>query len=193
MHSIPGTVATAAGAFAATNVDAFVLLTVLFAGARAGGARVWRVVAGQCIVFVIVVVTSAAAATALTFVALRWVGLLGLFPLVIGIRGLATARRKDHDDPGVTDSVTAIVALTLSVCADNLSVYIVLFRAGGFPDFVVTVGVFAVLEALWAALAYTVATRKTVVQAMRRIGVWLVPAIFVAIGLTIIVRTGLIA
>jgi cadmium resistance protein CadD (predicted permease) len=191
MHSIPGTVATAAGAFAATNVDLFVLLTVLFATARASGTRAWRVMVAQCLVFVILVVTSAAAATALTFVALRWVGLLGVVPLAIGIHGLVTARRKDEHDPRVADSITAIVTLTLSVCADNLSVYIVLFRAGSRTDFAVTVGVFALLQATWALVAYTVATRKTVVQAMRRTRIWLVPTIFVAIGLAITVRTGL--
>lgn len=196
MHPIAGTVATAAAAFAATNVDAFVLLTVLFTMARAGQTRAWRVLAGQWLVFVLLVVASGVAATAFTFVALRWVGLLGIFPIAIGIRGLITVWRKDKHgddhDPRVTDSITAIVALTLPVCADNLSVYIVLFRSGSLADFAVTVGVFALLQAAMSTLAYTLATRKTVVQAMRGTETWLVPVIFLAIGVAIILRTGLI-
>jgi cadmium resistance protein CadD (predicted permease) len=192
MYSLPGTIATAAAAFAATNLDALVLLIILFAGARAGGLRPSRVVLAQCLVFATLVGVSAAVATALAVVPLRWVGLLGFLPLLMGVRGLIAATRRDEQDPVVTDRLAVIVALTLSVCADNLSVYIVLFRVQTMLDSAISVGVFALLEALWCTAAYVIAAQKTVILLVRRTGVWLVPTLFLALGVAILIRTGLI-
>jgi len=50
-----------------------------------------------------------------------------------------------------------------------------------------------VLQALWAVAAYAVASRKIVLETIRRAGLWLVPSLFVVIGLAIIIRTGPLA
>ncbi|HKS49628.1 MAG TPA: cadmium resistance transporter [Amycolatopsis sp.] len=164
---------------------------MLFAAARAGGTWAWRVVLGQFVGYVMLVGVSVAAAFVFASVPLKWVGLLGLFPLVMGIRGLLEAR-KEVEDPRITDSLPVIVTLILSVCVDNLSVYIVLFRSQTTAESAVSITVFAVLEALWCAVAYTIANQKAVILAIRRAGAWLVPAVFVAIGVAIGVRTGLL-
>jgi cadmium resistance protein CadD (predicted permease) len=192
MVSLPGTVATAAGTFAATNVDALILLVILFAGARAGGVRRWQIVLGQGLVFVMLVGVSVGMARALGAVPLKWVGVLGVVPIVMGVRGLIAARRRDDSDPVLRDRLTVIVALILSVCADNLSVYIVLFRVQTLSESAVSVAVFVLFEAVWCAMASLIAGRKTVIWFVRRSGAWLVPVLFLALGTTILVRTGLI-
>ncbi|HET6504118.1 MAG TPA: cadmium resistance transporter [Amycolatopsis sp.] len=192
MPSAPGVIATAAGVFAATNVDALVLLVILFAAVRAGGLRPSRVVLGQGLVFALLIGASAAVAAGFGAIPLKWVGLLGVLPLVMGVRGLIAARGRDESDPVLSDRLGVIMALTLSVCADNLSVYIVLFRVQTVAESVISVAVFAVLEAVWCVAAYSIASRKTITLFVRRSGVWLVPILFLALGTAILVRTGLI-
>lgn len=192
MVSLPGTVATAAGVFAATNVDALILLVILFAGARAGGVRPWRIVLAQGLVFTLLIGVSIGMATALGAVPLKWAGVLGLVPVAMGVRGLLTARRRNESDPVLTDRLSVIVTLTLSVCADNLSVYIVLFRLQALSESAFSVAVFVLLEAVWCAAAYTIASQKTVILFVRRSGFWLVPLLFLALGTAILIRTGLV-
>lgn len=94
MDSIVGTIITAAGMFAGTNVDDLVVLTVLFLGSRATGRpRRWQVWAGQYVGIAVLVAVSGAAALGLTVVPDDKVGLLGFVPLGLGVWGLVRAVR----------------------------------------------------------------------------------------------------
>lgn len=186
------TLVTTVVAFAGTNVDAFVLLIVLFLVAREGGHRPWQVVAAQYLVFGLLIALSATAAAGLAAVPLAWVGLLGLVPLTLGVRGLIKAPKRDPRRPPVTQSFRVIVTLTSATCADNLSVYIVLLRAQPAAHAGFIIGLLLVLEALWCAAAYLVTSRKPVIALLERTEKWLVPTVFTAIGLAILVRTGAI-
>jgi len=89
-----GTVATAAVVFAGTNIDDLIVLTVLFLSARANGRpRPWQIWVGQHTGIGVLIAASAVAALGLTVIPDTWVGLLGLVPLALGMRGLITAIR----------------------------------------------------------------------------------------------------
>jgi cadmium resistance protein CadD (predicted permease) len=92
MAELGGTVVTAAGVFAGTNVDAFLLLVVLFLGSRDGGLRTWQIVLGQYLAFTALVSVSAAAAAGLAAVPVAWVGVLGVVPLALGVRSSSRSR-----------------------------------------------------------------------------------------------------
>jgi cadmium resistance protein CadD (predicted permease) len=194
MAQLGGTVMTAAGVFAGTNVDGFLLLVVLFLGSRDGGLRTWQIVLGQYLAFTALVAVSAAAAAGLATVPLAWVGLLGIVPLALGVRGLVAAGRDAgsvHQPivPGRLPTAT-VAALTVAVGGDNLSAYIVLFRTQTAAASVVTVLAFLLLLVVWCAVARLVATRTRAVPALIRVNRWLVPTVFMAIGVAIPIRTG---
>jgi cadmium resistance protein CadD (predicted permease) len=88
-------VGVAGGSFISTNIDNFVVTTAQFAAAPP--QRVRRVAAGQLLGFAFIVLVSAAAAGALFELPTRWVGLLGLVPLALGIRGLVALRHRGQD------------------------------------------------------------------------------------------------
>lgn len=184
-----GVIAAAAGTFAGTDIDDLVILTVLFLAARAGGRpRPGQIWAGQYAGIAVLVGVSILAALGLTVVPDRWVGLLGLVPLALGIRGFALAiRRADEDEPKpVAGSWPAVAGLTIANGADNISVYTPIFRtlspaAGG-----ITVVVFAVLVAGWLLLAAWIGSHRRVIDVVERYGHWIVPGVFVLIGLVIL-------
>jgi cadmium resistance transport/sequestration family protein len=192
-----GTIAAAAGVFVGTDVDDLVVLTVLFLGARAAGIRrPWRIWAGQYAGIGVLVLVSAAAALGLTLIPDRWVGLLGLVPIALGVYGLVAAVRAgpDRDEPPIAATgVLAVAAITIANGADNIAVYTPMFRTIGVAASLVTVAVFAVLIAVWCAAASWLGSHRRVVGFVERYGHWLVPAVFILIGIVIITESGVVS
>jgi cadmium resistance protein CadD (predicted permease) len=85
----------AAAAFVGTNVDNAVVAMAMVAGAPLNRAR--RIAAGQVFGFVVLVVVAAAGAAVLFEFSTGVVGLLGLVPLAIGVRGLVLLANHRND------------------------------------------------------------------------------------------------
>jgi len=183
------TVLAAAGVFVGTNVDDIIVLTVLFLAARATGRpRPWQIWLGQYAGIAVLVLVSALAALGLTLIPDRFVPLLGLIPIALGIRGLiATLRRKEEDPPPVTAAnAVAVAGVTIANGADNIAVYTPMFRTLGLGESVVVALVFVVLVAVWCAAASWLGSHRRVIEIAERYGHWLVPLVFITIGTVIL-------
>ena len=193
-----GTIVAAVGLFAATNIDDLVVLTVLFVASARGALPGWKVVAGQYAGFVTLVGISVVAAAGLTIVPDKWVGFLGLIPLAIGIYSLVrTLRRRGDDDDDDDDAISAVgllgvAGITIANGADNISLYTPVFRTNPVQDTVVTIIVFLVLVAVWCLTARFIGTSKTVSELLERVEHWLVPAVFIGLGLYILIESGVL-
>ncbi len=193
MAHLAGVVAGAVAVFGGTDIDDLVVLALLFLSARATGRpRPGHIVVGQYAGVIVLVVVSALAALGLVAVPERWVRLLGLVPLGIGLWGLVRlARREPEDEPPrmTTGGWLSVAGVTIANGADNLAVYTPLFRTLGLGDALVTVATFAVMVGVWCALGAWLGSHKRVVALVERSGHWLVPAVFVGVG--VLVLTGL--
>jgi cadmium resistance protein CadD (predicted permease) len=181
--------------FVVTNIDDFVVLTALFVTVGHGGPSPSRIVLGQYAGIGALVAVSLAAAAGLALVPERWIGLLGFIPIALCVRGLVRARgqRREGVAPvAAVAGVAGVVGLTVANGADNVSVYIPLFRQAGPGATSVDVAVFAVLVGVWCVVARLVAGRKPLIALVQRVGHWLVPVVYVAIGIKILVTSGLI-
>jgi cadmium resistance transport/sequestration family protein len=192
-----GTIVAAVGLFAATNIDDLVVLTVLFVASARGALPGWKVVAGQYAGFVTLVAISVVAAAGLTIVPDKWVGFLGLIPLAIGIYGLVRTLRRRGDDDDDDDAISAVgllgvAGITIANGADNISLYTPVFRTNPVQDTVVTIIVFLVLVAVWCLTARFIGTSKTVSELLERVEHWLVPAVFIGLGLYILIESGVL-
>lgn len=142
----------------------------------------------------VLVGVSAVVAVGLLLVPDEWVGLLGLAPLALGVRGLIKATRaKPSDDrsPVIASGAISVTVLIVANGGDNLSVYPPLFRTLGVADSLVTAAVFAVLVGVWCAIGSLLASHKQLVGVVERFGHWLVPGIFVILGAAIILESGI--
>jgi cadmium resistance transport/sequestration family protein len=192
-----GTIVAAVGLFAATNIDDIVVLTVLFVASARGSLPAWKVVAGQYAGFVTLVAISVVVAAGLTIVPDKWVGFLGLIPLAIGIYGLGRTLRRRGDDDDDNDAISAVgllgvAGITIANGADNISLYTPVFRTNPVQDTVVTIIVFLVLVAVWCLIARFIGTSKTVSELLERVEHWLVPAVFIGLGLYILIDSGVL-
>ena len=202
----------AAAAFVGTNVDNCVVTMAMVAGAPL--ERAHRIAAGQVFGFAVLVVVSAAAAAVLFEFSTAVVGLLGLVPLAIGVRGLVGLVRAHPDaeidvEPAgggrrrrpwrggtrgerraVGRSFTAAVLVTVAAGGDNLAVYIPLFRVGGATRVGAVVAVFVVGEILVTWIVLTGGRHPKARGVMLRLGHLAVPVLLCCIGVLVMVQAG---
>ena len=194
-----GTIAAAIGLFAATNIDDMVVLTVLFLATTRGPLTGWKVVTGQYLGFITLIAISVIAALGLTLVPDEWVGLLGLLPLGIGVYGLIRFLRRrgtdadDDDDSSIrAGGILGVAGITIANGADNISLYTPVFRSLPVLDTVITIAVFLLLVAVWCLVARAIGTNKRVIELLERIEHWLVPVVFIGLGLYILIESGVV-
>ncbi|MBM7489766.1 cadmium resistance protein CadD (predicted permease) [Micromonospora luteifusca] len=191
MIDLFGTAAAAAVVFAATDIDDIVILTLFFVAARTTGRpRPWQIVAGQYLGIGALALASAVVAAGLLVVPDPWTGLLGLLPIALGVRALR--RSDDEDSPTVVTGMLGVAGVTIANGADNVAVYVPVFRALGVAESAAFLLAFVLLIALWCAAAAWLGGHRRVVRLVERAGHWLVPMIFIAIGMVILVSSGVL-
>jgi cadmium resistance protein CadD (predicted permease) len=185
------TAGAAAVVFAATDIDDIVILTLFFVAARTTGQpRTWEIVAGQYVGIGALALASAVIAGGLLVVPDPWTGLLGLLPIALGVRALRSS--GDDEAPPVVTGALGVAGVTIANGADNVAVYVPVFRALGVADSAVFLLVFVLLIALWCVAGAWLGGHRRVVRLVERAGAWLVPTIFIAIGLVILVSSGVL-
>jgi cadmium resistance protein CadD (predicted permease) len=202
VSSLPASAATAVALFAATNVDDLVVLALLSASSRASGRpRRWEIWAGQYLGFAVLVGLSLAAGRGLSLVPARWLWLLALIPLTIGVITLAgairAARRGEQSTPSLTRAtslsnvrwltgmagVAGVGTLTVVDGADNLAAYTPVFATANDGRIAVTVAVFAVGVAVWCAAGALLTRHRRITDTLARYARWILPAAFILIAL----------
>ena len=204
-------VGVAAAAFVGTNVDNTVVTMAMVAGAPLHRAR--RIATGQMAGFLVLVVVAVAGAALLFEFSTAVVGLLGLVPLAIGVRGLVLLRRPEGDGTAegaagpagastqrrlrfrpeqraVGRGFTAAALVTIAAGGDNLAVYIPLFRVGGAANIGAVAAVFVVGEVVVTWLVLAGGRHPKARGAMLRLGHVAVPILLCCVGLLVLLQAG---
>jgi cadmium resistance protein CadD (predicted permease) len=200
MGTLLVTVRAAVLIFVGTSIEDFFGLTALFMSARTTGRpRPWQIVTGWYTGIGFLVIVSVAAALGLVFVPQDWAGLLGLVPLTIGavkltgtIRAVRAAGTGTPVEPVIATRVASIAALAISNGGDNIGVYVPTFRTVGPGQSAVMVAVFAVCLAAWCFLASVLGSHKKVTAIIGPYGKWIIPAVYLTVGIVIIASSGII-
>jgi cadmium resistance protein CadD (predicted permease) len=187
VSSLPAEIATAAALFAGTNIDDVVILSLLSAASRAHGRpRRWEIWVGQYAGFAVLAGLSLAAGRGLALVPERWLWLLAVIPLTLGLVSLASAirwqRRGDRPPPPSAGGPLGVAALTIVDGADNLAAYTPFFATAGTTQVAVTLAVFAVGVALWCLAGGLLTRHARVTAAVARYGHWILPAAFILLA-----------
>ena len=194
-----GIVAEAAGLFAVTNVDDILVLSLFFGRSAGQQGATRRIVAGQYLGFVALLVITAGAAYGATFLPRSAIAYLGLLPLALGLRAAWQAwtdhrhgrsgeqQREDKRDGPKTLQVAAV---TFANGGDNIGVYLPVFAKTGAAGITVYIAVFLVLVAVWCAAGRFAATRPAVARVISRWGHILHPLVLIALGLFILIQGG---
>ena len=192
------TVATASGLFVGTNIDDMVVLAVLNVSSRVDGrpkaSQIW---VGQYAGMAVLVAVSLLAALGLAvLLPERYTWVLGLAPLLFGLHKLLAAIRSlrsgEQPTPAVAKGLTGVVALTVANGGDNIAAYTPVFRTLGAAEIVVICCAFAVGVAVWCLLGAWLVSHRRITGIIQRWGHWIVPAVFILIGLYIFQKGGVL-
>jgi len=168
--------------FALTNIDDACLLTVLFA------QRIppRRVVAGQYLGFLVIVVVSLLGAFAALAVPSRWVRLLGMVPIALGFRHLL--KQSGAGPQGASAmGIASIALITFSNGADNIGLYVPFFIVGRAYLWLILIA-YALLIGLWCIGSRLLGSHSLVLGVVDRWAHRVMPIVFIGLGLMILFR-----
>jgi cadmium resistance protein CadD (predicted permease) len=193
MSRLAANVASASALFVGTNLDDLLVLALLSVSSRVDGKpRTWEIWAGQYAGMTVLVGASLLAALGLTLLPESHAWLLGLVPTGLGLQKLAAAvRARSSRAPSSVAVVTGfpgVMAVTLANGGDNVAAYTPVFRTSSTGAIVATIGVFVLGVALLCAAGSWLVSHDKIRRAVQRWGHWIVPTVFIVIGLSILAK-----
>jgi cadmium resistance protein CadD (predicted permease) len=182
MKPLLGILAASATTFAATNVDDLLLLAFFFARRIPTG----RVVAGQYLGFLGIVTLSLCGVWLALGIPHSWIRLLGIIPMAIGIRHFLRTRTSEPERHlRQSMGVLPIALVTLANGADNVGIYVPFFTITRTYLWLILTVYFAFVP-IWCMAGKIVGNHRLAVGVVERYGHWLVPAVFMAMGIYIL-------
>jgi cadmium resistance protein CadD (predicted permease) len=174
--------------FASTNIDDLVVLIGFFADRR---FRTRDIVAGQYAGLAILFLVSAAGSLLSLVIPKAYLGLLGIFPIVIGVKKLLDLRRDGPEAQNSSHgSIAGVALVTIANGGDNLGVYIPTFAVHSGNEIAVIAVVFVAMTALWCTLARWMVNHRRFGAPIRRYGHIIAPLVLIGLGITIIYSAG---
>lgn len=184
--------------FAATNIDDVLLLSAFFADRT---LRPRAVVVGQFAGIGVLTGVSAVAALFALAIPDRWIALLGLAPLALGMRRLyAVWRARTNSDDEEAEHLRAaearaerathsqwmaVAVVTMANGGDNFGVYIPLFSQQ-LTLIPLYAAVFAAMTAVWCAAGHWLVHHPILGARIRQYGHLALPFVLVGLGLHIL-------
>jgi cadmium resistance protein CadD (predicted permease) len=191
------TLTAAVLSFIATEIDDFLVAVIIFAQYTKKTERA-SIVAGKYIGLAVLAGGSAFLAVFLSRFPHQYIGFLGLVPFALGIKRCFEKNGDDPADKSNTDvkQEAALILFSISITigsgGDNLGVYIPLFASMNSAAKLITLIVYAFMQAAWCALQIMTAAILPVKKIISRTSRILVPAVFILLGLWILSMNGTI-
>lgn len=200
------TILTAFIAFASTNIDDIFILMTLFTQVPHSLER-RSIVTGQYMGIIALILFSIAGALIGIVVPLQYIGLLGLFPIYLGVAKIVShlrSRSGNDEDSSVTiekrgggllgnvigPEAFGIAAITIANGGDNIGIYVPLFAKASLPELGITILIFLALVYVWLVIAAYATSHPVVTDRLRKYNHILFPVVLIGLGVYIIVDSG---
>lgn len=168
-------------AFLSTNIDDFFLLTFLFS---AENVRKSNIYAGHFLGIMFLGIVSYLGAYGLTALFEKYIFLLGILPITLGIKAIFD--KDDDDNIIIGSSILSIMLLTVSSGGDNIGVYIPVFSRMDVSHFILPLVIFGVMSMMWCFIAQKLSALPALRWFIEKYKRVLVPVIFILLGIFII-------
>lgn len=182
--------------FASTNVDDIFVLLGFFADRK---FHPRQIVIGQYLGISVLCGVSVLASLISLVIPAAYIGLLGLVPIILGLKKLwtlwqgfeAESDPEDHDKASIGHgNIAAVAAVTIANGGDNIGIYTPLFATRTSDEITIIAIVFVVMTALWLGAAHFLVNHPTIGAPIRRYGHRVVPFVLVALGILILHEAG---
>jgi len=194
------TIFTAVLAFASTNVDDLFILMVLFT-ATAQSFRPSHILSGQYLGIITLIAISVIGSLIGIVIPKVYIGLLGLFPIYLGIRKLFDKNDSDDDSPAITPgkkyilssvinpATLSVASITIANGADNIGIYIPLFVNLSIANLTLTIGIFLIMVLVWVKAAEYLVQHPQLKNTLALYNHVLFPCILIGLGIYILIES----
>jgi cadmium resistance protein CadD (predicted permease) len=196
MLDFPALVGIGVAAFVSTNIDDLFILMIFFATLRLPSVQI---ILGQYIGMGSLMGISLVGSLITLVVPRNIIGLIGLFPIAIGIKELLESQNKGdkEEDEKLTKKLRrkkiqlpflTVAAVTFSG-SEEIGVYTTLFATNKEVEAIITlISVTMVLTAFWCFLANYLVKHSLLADIFRSIGSRVLPYVLIGLGLYILVE-----
>jgi cadmium resistance protein CadD (predicted permease) len=196
MIDVLGLVAIGVAAFAATNIDDIFVLMIFFSSLS---FPVRHIILGQYLGIGLLIAISAVGSLISLVVPTYVIGLMGIVPIIIGVKHLIEIRRKDNSPSRqvVQDkrnrsylSFLSVAAVTFSNGGDNIGVYVPLFsNYNTVGQITGIISVFLAMTAVWCISAHYFVNYPLIASRIHRIGIVILPFVLIGLGIYILAES----
>jgi cadmium resistance transport/sequestration family protein len=201
MDELITAIPTAISAFSATNLDDLLLLSLWFSQIN-NTFRVRHVFIGQFLGFSILVIASIPGFFGGLILPDRWIGLLGLAPIAIGLSSWLNQESDDSKEVNevqhletspfasfLSPQIYSVAAITVANGSDNVSIYMPLFANSNLIQLLIIVCIFFLLVGVWCYASYKLVSQSSMSDVLNRYGSNLVPFVLIGLGVFIILES----
>jgi cadmium resistance protein CadD (predicted permease) len=186
------------GAFVATNIDDLFILMTFFANHRFSAAQI---VLGQYVGMAALLAVSLVGSLIALVIPNNLIGLIGLFPIAIGIKELLELRKKDEDaepdkQPPQSRWLAYLPFLTVAAVTfsggEEIGIYSSVFATNNEVSEIITVvSVVMELTAVWCGIAAYLVNHSFLADRFRRIASRILPFVLIGLGIYILAEASL--
>ena len=182
-------------AFASTNIDDIFILTLFYGGKQ---FKDREILGGQLLGIISLIVVSLIGSLAGLFIDPAYIGLLGLIPIYLGIKGVLalinpTTKNEAPDNLNKRQGknhILTVAGVTIANGGDNIGIYTPLFAALTSTNKIIMVTIFLAMTFLWCLAAKYLTTHPFVEKAIDKYGHLVTPFVLVLLGLYIMYESG---
>ena len=179
-------------AFVATNIDDIFVLMIFFSSLA---FSVRQVILGQYIGIGLLVGLSALGSFLSLVIPIYFIGLLGIVPIVIGVKKILSLMQKKQTNSRQTVenrknnyfAFAEVAGVTFSNGGDNIGVYTPIFAKYNHPmEISLLIIIFMTMTAVWCIVAYYLVNHPLIASKIRQTGHIILPFVLIGIGVYII-------
>jgi Predicted permease, cadmium resistance protein len=190
---------TAVAVFIATNLDDLFVLMIFFSNKEFTAKQI---VLGQYIGVMALITISALSYFLQLIIPLNWIGLLGILPIIIGLKKLKELKDKKEISANYNvneenksyfskfrSSKSLLVALVSFINGgDNIGVYIPLFASISLNQMFIVISVFLIMISIWCYISFNLVENRIVGYKIKKYGHMILPFVLIFIGIIILAR-----
>ena len=184
-------------AFIATNLDDLFVLMIFF---MHPDYKNNQIVIGQYIGISSLILISTIGYFFKFFIPSTFIGLLGIFPVIIGLKKLLKLRKKDESDNSgnrkenrfisrpISSSVFPVAVISFTNGGDNIGVYAPFFATLSINQLYFVILIFLVMIGMWCFISYKLVNNRRLGGRIREYGHLILPFVLILIGISILVH-----
>jgi cadmium resistance transport/sequestration family protein len=181
-------------AFASTNIDDLFILTLFFGDKRYKASDIYL---GQYLGIIALIAMSFIGSLIGNFVEGKYIGLLGLFPIYLGIvqfisliKGKSDEEELEQQEKRSKIGMLSIATVTIANGGDNIGTYVPLFASLSPADKSIMTGIFLGMVFIWLTAARYLTKHPLVAKTIARYGHIITPIVLCLLGLFILKENG---